>query len=70
MDIMVAIIAHIYTLNFRESFKMIKQNNYIHKFVGKLNCQDAYTKEKMNEIARIAMNYINQRVERKEDENE
>lgn len=70
MDIMVAIIAHIYMLNFRESFKILKQNNYIHKFVEKLNCQDSYTKEKMNEIARIAMNYINKRVERKEDENE
>lgn len=70
MDIMVAIIAHIYTLNFKESFRIIKQNNYIHRFVEKLNCQDPYTKEKMNEIARIAMNYINQRVEGKEDENE
>ena len=70
MDIMVAIIAHIYTLNFQESFKIIKQNNYIPKFVEKLYCQDPYTKEKMNEIARIAMHYINQRVERKEEENE
>lgn len=67
MDIMVAIIAHIYTLNFIESLKIIKENNYIYKLVEKLNCQDSYTKEKMNEIANFAMNYINLRIERKED---
>lgn len=70
MDIMVAIIAHIYTLNFKESFKIIKQNNYIHKFIEKLNCQDQYTKQKMNEIAIMAMDYISKRVKGKEDKNE
>lgn len=67
MDIMVAIIAHIFALNFKESLKIIKENNYIHKFVEKLNCQDQYTKEKMDEIAILAMNYINRRIERKEE---
>lgn len=44
MDIMVAIIAHIYGLEFSESLKIIKENDYINRFVKRLNCQDEYTK--------------------------
>ncbi len=62
MDIMVAIIAHIYILNFKMSLEIIKENDYINKFVKRLNCQDTYTKEKMDEIAEIAMNYINKKI--------
>lgn len=70
MDVMVAIIAHIYAINFSETLNIIKENDYINKFIKRLNCQDEYTKEKMNEIAVIAMNYINRRIEGKEDKNE
>lgn len=62
MDIMVAIIAHIYLLNFSESLKIIKENDYINRFVKKLNCKDPYTKEKMNEIADISMKYIDKKL--------
>lgn len=70
MDIMVAIIAHIYAVNFNESLEIVKKNDYINKFVKRINSQDNYTKEKMDEIAKIAMNYIDRRIERKEDKNE
>ena len=43
------------------SLEIIKENDYINKFVKRLNCQDTYTKEKMDEIADIAMNYINKK---------
>lgn len=62
MDIIVAIIAHIYTLNFKESLEIIKENDYINKFVKRLNCQDKYTKEKMDEIPIIAMDYIDKKI--------
>jgi len=62
MDIMVAIIAHIYTLNFKVSLEIIKENDYINKFIKRINCQDESTKEKMDEIAKIAMNYINRKI--------
>lgn len=61
MDIMVAIIAHIYAISFDETLKIIKEKNYIRKFVEKINPQDFYTREKLNEIADIAMNYINRK---------
>ena len=63
MDVMVAIIAHIYIIEFSESLKIIRDNDYINKFVKRLYCQDEYTKQKMDEIAQIAMNYINKKIE-------
>ena len=62
MDIMVAIIGHIFAINFKETLNIIKEKDYINKFVKRLNCQDKYTKEKMNEIAIIAMNYIEKKI--------
>lgn len=62
MDIMVSIIAHIYTINFKETLAIIKENDYINRFIERLNCKDEYTKTKMNEIATIAMNYIDKKI--------
>lgn len=70
MDMMVAIIAHIYTLNFVETLEIIKQNDYIKKFIKRLNCEDKYTKNKMDEISEISMNYINKKIKEREDKNE
>lgn len=61
MDFMVAIIAFIYEFNFNESLKIIKDNDYIRKIVKRINAQDLYTKEKMDEIAEMAMNYIDRK---------
>lgn len=62
MDVMVAIIAHIYALNFKETLKIIKEKEYINKFIKRLNCQDKETKEKMNEIEKISMEYIERKI--------
>ena len=62
MDIMIAIIAHLYTISFNESLKIIYKENYIRKFIEKLNAQDEYTKLKLDEIIKITDNYINKRI--------
>ena len=62
MDIMVAIIAHIYAIHFRQTFKMIKENDYVRKFVTKIDAKDEYTKQKLNEIADYAMHYIERKL--------
>jgi hypothetical protein len=41
--------------------KIIKDNDYIRKIVKRINAQDLYTKEKMDEIAEMAMNYIDRK---------
>ena len=63
MDIMVAIIAHIYAINFKESLQIIKENDYIRRFVKKINAQDVYSREKLDEIADYTMDYINRKLE-------
>lgn len=62
MDIMVAIIAHIYAINFKETLQMIKENDYIRKFVRHIKAQDEYTKQKLDEIADYAMDYVERRI--------
>lgn len=62
MDIMVAIIAHIYAISFKETLEIIKENDYINKFVKRLDCKDSYTKIKMDEIVAYSMEYINRKI--------
>lgn len=65
MDIMVAIIAHIYAINFKETLQIIKEHDYIHKFVRHINPKDEYTREKMNEIAAYATQYMARKIKEK-----
>jgi HD superfamily phosphohydrolase YqeK len=62
MDLMVAIIAHVFVISFNESLNIIKNEEYIKKFIQKLNAQDEYTKEKLDEILKITENYIDRKV--------
>lgn len=64
MDIMVSIIAHIYAISFPESLKIIKENDYINKFVQKIDAKDEFTKQKLNEIADYAMEYIERKLKK------
>lgn len=62
MDIMVAIIAHIYAISFKETLEIIKENDYINRFVKRLDCKDSYTKTKMDEIVAYSNEYINRKI--------
>lgn len=62
MDFLVAIIAFIYELNFKASLKIIQENDFIRKLVKKIDAQDEYTKEKLEEIADYAMEYIERKI--------
>ena len=62
MDFMVVCFAHLYGLNFKETLILLKENDYINKIVKRLNCQDEYTRQTMNEIAIIANNYIDRTI--------
>lgn len=62
MDFLVAIMAFIYELNFKETLEIIRQNDYIYKLVQKIDAKDAYTREKLNEIADYAMGYMERKI--------
>lgn len=62
MDIMVVIMAHIYAINFKETLQLIQENDYIRKFVKKIDAKDIGTKEKLNEISDYAMAYMDRKI--------
>lgn len=51
-------IAFIFDLNFKESFKILRKENYINKIIDRFNFKDDNTKEKIEEIRKIANKYI------------
>ena len=62
MDIMVVIMAHIYAINFRETLKLIQENDYIRRFVKKIDAKDADTREKLEKIADYAVEYMERKI--------
>lgn len=62
IDFLVVIISYIYDLNFIETLKLIKDKDYIRKVIEKIDAKDEYTREKLNEINTMAMDYINKKI--------
>ena len=58
IDNIMRIIAFIFDLNFKESFLIIKKENYINKILNRYNFIYEYTKQKVKEIREIANQYI------------
>lgn len=58
IDRIVVHIAFIYDLNFKESFKILKEEDYINKVLNRFNFKKEETKEKMEKIRNIANEYI------------
>lgn len=58
----VTIIAFIFDINFKESFTILKKENYIDKIINKFTFKDEETKNKMEEIRKIANEYIEEKI--------
>ena len=58
VDNIMRVIAFIFDLNFKESFQIIKRENYINRILDRYNFIDEYTKQKVEEIRKIANEYI------------
>ena len=56
------IMAFIYDINFRASFEILKEKDYINKILDRYDFEDKETKEKTEEIRKIANKYINKKV--------
>lgn len=63
IDRVVVDIAFIYDYNFKENYKIIKENNYINKTIERFNFKKDVTKKQMEEIKNIANKYINNKLE-------
>lgn len=62
LDKAIAIISFIYDINYLESLKIIKENDYINKIINKFEIENTKVKEEMEEIRKIANKYIETRV--------
>ena len=60
----IIIIAFIFDINFKISFEILKEKDYINKMINRFKFKDEETKEKIEKIRKIANEYINMKVEK------
>lgn len=58
LDYWVCVLAFIFDLNFKESYEIVKNNNYINILIDRFNYSDLETKSKMEDIRHIMNNFI------------
>lgn len=58
IDNIMRVIAFIFDINFKSSFQILKEEDYINKILNRYNFKDEYTKQKVEEIREIANKYI------------
>lgn len=58
----IVIIAFIYDINYKKSFEILKENEYINKMIDKFNFKIEKTKNGIEEIRKIANNYIDEKI--------
>lgn len=63
MDAWVSYIAFIFDLYFKKSFEILKENDYITKLCTRIEYKNEDTKRKMQEIEKMAKQYIDQKLE-------
>jgi len=58
LDYWVCVLAFIFDLNFKESYEIVKNNNYINILIDRFNYSDLETKNKMEDIRLIMNSFI------------
>ena len=62
LDLFLCILGFIYDLNFIESIKIVKDNNYVNRMIDKFTYTSSDTKEKLEDIRRVLNNYIDEKL--------
>ena len=57
----VSVIAFIFDINFKESFRIIKEENYINKILNRYDIKDEYTKKEIEKIRTKANEFIEEK---------
>lgn len=66
IDGIISMISNIYDIYYQESFKIIKENDYINKIMDKFEIQDENVKKQFNEIRSIVNNYVEDKIKNME----
>lgn len=62
LDYWVCVLAFIFDLNFKESYEIVKDNDYINVLIDKFSYNDLETKRRMEDIRFIINDYINEKI--------
>ena len=62
IDRIIVLLAFIYDYNFKESYQVMKKNNYIDKVIDIFEYEEQETKKQMEEIRKIAKDYIDNQI--------
>ena len=62
IDNVMRVIAFIFDINFKASFQILKQEDYINKILNRYNFKNEYTKQKVEEIKEMANGYIDRQI--------
>lgn len=62
----ISVIGFIFNINFRETFEILKENDYINEILDRYNIKDKYTKQAVDEIRQKTNLYIEQKIEKYE----
>lgn len=62
LDYWVCVLAFVFDLNFRESYQIVKDNNYINILIDRFDYKDLKTKIQMEDIRNIMNDYIDEKI--------
>ena len=62
IDSVITILAFLYDINFKPTFEILKKEDYINKMIDRFDFKNQETKEKMEEIRKIANLYIEEKI--------
>ena len=62
IDEIVLLIAFIFDINFKESFEIIKKEDYINIILNRYDIKDNFSRKSLNEIRKIANEYVENKI--------
>ena len=62
LDYWLCVLAFTFDLNFKETFKVVKDNNYINRIMDRFTCTNPDSIVKLEEIRNILNNYIDRKI--------
>lgn len=65
IDSIICVLTFIFDINYTTSFQILKEQDHINHILDRYNFEDTKTQEKVNEIRKLANEYITNKVEEK-----
>lgn len=63
LDYFLCVLAFTFDLNFNESYKLVKNEDYINKLIDRFDYSLSETKQKMETVRKVINDYINNKIE-------